>query len=433
MASYNPPTKNADYITYVSLRSFATPGSMQANPTLAAGDVKLYFDGVASTLGAGSSANAITLPTVVGATVVVKLMLDDTEMNFDNITVVFIDQTSPKEWEDLVINLQTGTAGGGASAADIADAVWDEALSGHTTAGSAGKALGDVDTHTDTETGAAAIRAAVGLASANLDTQLSGIQSDTDNIQTRIPAALTADGNIKADALKIEGADPTDTIRDSVLSDATRFAGADVGTVKAAVDTEVAAIKAKTDQLVFTVANQVDANALTGGGGGGASAADIADAVWDEALSGHTTSGTAGKALGDIDTHTDTETGASAIRAALGLASANLDTQLDALPTNAELATALGTADDATLAAIGALSIPTANQNADALLDRAAGVETGHTVRQAMRLMLAALVGKVSGAGGATVTIRDTGDSKNRIVASVDAAGNRSAVTLDQS
>lgn len=49
-------------------------------------------------------------------------------------------------------------------------------------------------------------------------------------------------------------------------------------------------------------------------------------------------------------------TSAAAIRAALGLASANLDTQLDALPTNAELATALGTADDAVLAAIAALN-----------------------------------------------------------------------------
>jgi hypothetical protein len=47
---------------------------------------------------------------------------------------------------------------------------------------------------------------------------------------------------------------------------------------------------------------------------------------------------------------------AAATRAALGMASANLDTQLDALPTNAELATALGTADDATLAAIAALN-----------------------------------------------------------------------------
>lgn len=44
------------------------------------------------------------------------------------------------------------------------------------------------------------------------------------------------------------------------------------------------------------------------------------------------------------------------VRAAVGLASANLDTQLDALPTNADLATALGTADDATLAAIAGLN-----------------------------------------------------------------------------
>jgi hypothetical protein len=48
------------------------------------------------------------------------------------------------------------------------------------------------------------IRTAVGLASANLDTQLSGIQADTDNIQTRIPAALSGDGFMKADLKSIE-------------------------------------------------------------------------------------------------------------------------------------------------------------------------------------------------------------------------------------
>ncbi|TPN44872.1 hypothetical protein [Mesorhizobium sp. B1-1-7] len=47
---------------------------------------------------------------------------------------------------------------------------------------------------------------------------------------------------------------------------------------------------------------------------------------------------------------------AAAVRSAVGLASANLDTQIDALPTNAELATALAGADDATLAAIAALN-----------------------------------------------------------------------------
>lgn len=47
---------------------------------------------------------------------------------------------------------------------------------------------------------------------------------------------------------------------------------------------------------------------------------------------------------------------ADSVRSAIGLASANLDTQLDALPTNAELTTALGIADDAVLAAIAALN-----------------------------------------------------------------------------
>lgn len=50
-----------------------------------------------------------------------------------------------------------------------------------------------------------------------------------------------------------------------------------------------------------------------------------------------------------------TAMGASDIRDSVGLAAADLDTQLGALPTNAELATALGTADDAVLAAIAAI------------------------------------------------------------------------------
>ena len=41
------------------------------------------------------------------------------------------------------------------------------------------------------------IRSAIGLATANLDTQLSGIQSDTNDIQTRLPAALES-GRIAA-------------------------------------------------------------------------------------------------------------------------------------------------------------------------------------------------------------------------------------------
>lgn len=56
---------------------------------------------------------------------------------------------------------------------------------------------------------------------------------------------------------------------------------------------------------------------------------------------------------------------AAGVRAAVGLASANLDTQLGDLPTNSELATALASADDAVLTAVDAL--PTNSELATAL------------------------------------------------------------------
>jgi hypothetical protein len=70
---------------------------------------------------------------------------------------------------------------------------------------------------------------------------------------------------------------------------------------------------------------------------------------------------------------------------------------------------------------------------ATALLDLAAGVETNRTLRQAMRLILAALVGKLSGAETTSVVIRDTNDVKDRITATVDSDGNRSAIIYDAS
>src|SRR5688572_14337103 len=92
-------------------------------------------------------------------------------------------------------------------------------------------------------------------------------------------------------------------------------------------------------------------------------------------------------------------------------------------------------ADPADASDLAALidALPTAAENATGLLDAAAGVETGLTVRQALRLIAAVLYGKVSGGGTATNTFRDTGDAKNRVVSTVDASGNRTAVVLDAS
>lgn len=58
-------------------------------------------------------------------------------------------------------------------------------------------------------------------------------------------------------------------------------------------------------------------------------------------------------------------------------------------------------------------------------------IEGGFTAAHIMRLLASAMAGKVSGAAGTTVTFRDLADSKDRIVATVDASGNRTAVTRD--
>lgn len=61
----------------------------------------------------------------------------------------------------------------------------------------------------------------------------------------------------------------------------------------------------------------------------------------------------------------------------------------------------------------------------------AAVVEGSTTLVQSIRLHNAALGGKASGLATTTAVYRDVGDTKNRISATVDADGNRSAVTLD--
>ena len=67
----------------------------------------------------------------------------------------------------------------------------------------------------------------------------------------------------------------------------------------------------------------------------------------------------------------------------------------------------------------------------DSILDDP--VEGSYTMRQLLRLMAAALFGKASGGGTATITFRDTGDSKDRITATVTSNGNRTTVVLDAS
>ena len=197
---------------------------------------------------------------------------------------------------------------------------------------------------------AAGVRSAVGLASANLDTQLGNIVADTNEVQTDLANGGRLDLILDAILADTDSLDSTKitTARAAVLAD-----WIDAGRLDLLID----AIKAKTDNLPAAPA-----------------------------------------ATGDCIT-------AAGVRTAVGLTSANLDTQLDTLPTAAE--------------------------NAAALLDLSNGIETGLTPRQAMRLFAAALGGVLSGGGTTTITIKGAGVATTRVTATVDADGNRSALTLN--
>ena len=102
-APYNPPVKNEEFKIRVALEDYANPGNFKSSPTIASGDFKVAVDSTAL-------ANLTTLPTVSPTgTVCVLIELSASEMNGDVITVVGVDQTTPKEWSDIVISIPTTT------------------------------------------------------------------------------------------------------------------------------------------------------------------------------------------------------------------------------------------------------------------------------------------------------------------------------------
>jgi hypothetical protein len=59
-------------------------------------------------------------------------------------------------------------------------------------------------------------------------------------------------------------------------------------------------------------------------------------------------------------------------------------------------------------------------------------IESGLNAEEAMRIILAVLVGKVSGAGTSEEVFRDVNDTKDRVIISPSAEGNRLNVVLDK-
>ncbi len=267
------------------------------------------------------------------------------------------------------------------------------------------------------------------------------VETDTQDIQSRLPAALTGAGNIKADALALSG-DTTAADNAESFFDGTGYAG--------------------TNNVIPLVTTTTTATNLTTNNdktGYGLSSAAV-QAIWDALTSALTTVGSIGKLLVDNINATissrstyaggDTSGTTTLLSRLSSTRATNLD-NLDAT-VSSRLASASYTApDNASVTAIKAktdqLTFTTANQvdagvinktgfrlstaGVDDVLDEV--VEGTYTMRQMLKLFASALASKVSGAGTTTITFRDIGDSKDRIVATVDTSGNRSAITLDVS
>lgn len=100
-APYNPPVKGEDFVCRIALEDMNVAGSFKSSPTIAAGDFKVDKDGAGLT-------NLTTLPSVdPTGSVLVKVALSATEMTADVVTIVGVDQTSPKEWADFVLTIPT--------------------------------------------------------------------------------------------------------------------------------------------------------------------------------------------------------------------------------------------------------------------------------------------------------------------------------------
>lgn len=187
-------------------------------------------------------------------------------------------------------------------------------------------------------------------AGASISADIAGVQSDTNDIQTRIPAALVS-GRIDASV----GAMATDVLTATALA--------------------------------------------------ASATAEIADAVWDEALSGHLTAGSTGNALNAAGSAGDPWS--TSIPGAYGAGSAGY---------------IIGTYLDEAIS-----GIPTATENADALLKRDMSAVTGESARSPLNA-LRFLRNKWS-ISGTTLTVCKEDDSASAWTATVTATTGADPIT----
>ncbi len=202
--------------------------------------------------------------------------------------------------------------------------------------------------------------------------------------------------------------------------------------------------------------------------------AQIADAVWDESLGAHTTAGSTGKALKQIkegiisvessvnDLSSTTTTFVTSltettdgfyqdkvivfISGTLTGQARHIDTYVGStksITVSKAFTSAPANADEFLILAIHEYGIDEIQAGLSTSAEIAAlndlsttdilgmAYEGSEDFQDFLRLMRAVLLGKTTGAGTGTENFRDAGDTKNRVVSSIDANGDRTAITTD--
>lgn len=204
----------------------------------------------------------------------------------------------------------------------------------------------------------------------------------------------------------------------------TRVAVAQAAVVAVDTATSIAAIKAKTDLIATNAADSP--NAVTAQG----TIATNLDAKVStrSTYAGTDTPGTT-TLLTRIPGTIQPQTGDAYAR--LGApAGVSVSADIAAVKTSADAAARPGAQMDL----VNAPNATALTAAANAILDLANAIDPAggaDSVRKALRLILAACAGRLSGASGVTNIITDTTGAKNRITATVDAQGDRVALVYD--
>lgn len=340
-----------------SLQSSVTNITQISGDATAADNAEAFFDGT------GYAGTNNVIPTVTAVTTVNGMAASAIKDFFDtDSTTNYAGAVAGSVVKEIADN----AGGASLTAADIADAVWDEDATGHQTQGTFGQAIGDPGADTDTIfalantiAGFGAPPSAATIADAVLDEDMTAHQT-----QGSLGQAI---GDPGADTDTIWGL--VNTSLDAAVS--SRLASA---SYTAPDNASITSILGDTNELQTDwvnggrLDNILDARASQ-------TSVDTVDGIVDAILLDTAEIGMAGAGLTALATQASVDIidgNVDDIEAAVGalnnISTADLDTALAAYdgPTHAEMTAELATADDATLAAIAGLNnISAAQVNAE--------------------------------------------------------------------